>query len=159
MKVGLDDFSVYDDFDGLASAILLCAWIRAAQEAWGDDWYGTDTDCCGGKMSVDLVEELLRLACSKDALRLNRDGRPWAASQASEVSAQPNAPSATDDVNSEEVEDRLSEKRFRERFDRTQPSEPSPLVEPVSAEEPDRAILDRLPGLTKEDLERIAEIP
>ncbi len=30
---------------------------------------------------------------------------------------------------------------------------------PVSAEELDQAILDRLPGLTKEDLERIAEIP
>ena len=95
-------------------------------------------------------------------LRLNREARARraAASQASEKSAQPSEPSATDDVNSEEVEDRLSEKRFRERFDRTQPSEPSaPLVEPISAEEPDQAILDRLPGLTKEDLERIAEIP
>ncbi len=39
------------------------------------------------------------------------------------------------------------------------PSEPSaPLVEPVAAEEPDQAILDRFPGLTKEDLERIAQI-
>ena len=94
-------------------------------------------------------------------LQVNRQARARraAASQASGRSPQSSEPSATDDVNSEEVEDRLSEKRFRERFDRTQPSEPSPLVEPVSAEEPDQAILDRLPGLTKEDLERIAEIP
>ena len=39
-----------------------------------------------------------------------------------------------------------------------QPSEPSETPGPVSAEELDQAILDRLPGLTKEDLERIAEI-
>ncbi len=90
--VDLDDFSVYDDLDQFASAVLLCAWIRAAQEAWGDDWYETDTDCCGGEMPDDLVEELLRLACSKDALRLNRNGRPWAALKASEVSAPPSEP-------------------------------------------------------------------
>ncbi len=40
-----------------------------------------------------------------------------------------------------------------------QPSEPlGPPVEPVSADELDQAILDRFPGLTKEDLERIAQI-
>ena len=40
-----------------------------------------------------------------------------------------------------------------------QPSEPSesPLG-PVTAEELDQAILDDFPGLTKEDLERIADI-
>ena len=115
------------------------------------DHFPPDDDL-GPKMTpLEAFSRAMRLK-----LRLNREAR---ASQASEKSAQPSEPSATDDVNSEEVEDRLSEKRFRERFDRTPPSEPSPLVEPVSAEEPDRAILDRLPGLTKEDLERIAEIP
>jgi len=40
-----------------------------------------------------------------------------------------------------------------------QPSEPSDTpVGPVSAEEPDQAILDRFPGLTKEDLELINQI-
>ena len=51
-------------------------------------------------------------------------------------------------VNSPEVEERLGRKRLRERYERTQPSEPSaPLVEPGSAEEPDQAILDDLPKL------------
>jgi hypothetical protein len=38
------------------------------------------------------------------------------------------------------------------------PAGPVPLRAPPTAEELDQAILDRHPGLTKEDLERIAQI-
>jgi hypothetical protein len=122
-----DDWE-YGDNDRLASAVLLCAWIRAAREAWGDDYYETDTDCCGGEMPDGLVEELLRLACSKDALRLNRNGRPWAALRASGKSAS-----------------------------QSEPSETPAVREPPTSDEMDQLILDRHPELTKEELRRIAQ--
>ncbi len=54
------------------------------------------------------------------AMRIKlEDNRRARASRASGKLPQSSEKSVTDDVNSEEVEDRLSEKRFRERFDRT----------------------------------------
>jgi hypothetical protein len=173
-----DDWG-YGDEDRLASAILLSAWIRAAREAWSDDWYGTDTDCCGGEMPDDLVEELLTLACSTNPLRLNRDGRPWAALKASEVSAPPSEPSesplglvtaeeldqAPQDLDGLEawyramrikLEDNRRARASRASERSAKPGAPSETpAGPVSAEELDQAILDRFPGLTKGKLDRM----